>query len=66
MTEARQITLPLTEAALQSLRAGDMVELSGVLYTARDAAHARLCRATRLWLCQRSGPMCGATGGSSA
>lgn len=44
MTEAKQITLPLTDEALQTLRAGDMVELSGVLYTARDAAHARLCR----------------------
>ncbi len=26
------------------LRAGDMVELSGVVYTARDAAHKRICR----------------------
>lgn len=36
------VTLPLTEQALHSLRAGDIVSLSGTLYTARDAAHQRL------------------------
>lgn len=36
---------PLTKEALLSLRAGDSVLLSGVVYTARDAAHGRLCAA---------------------
>lgn len=30
-------------AAMPSLRAGDRVLLSGVVYTARDAAHKRIC-----------------------
>lgn len=33
---------PLSREALAPLRAGDMVLLSGVVYTARDAAHARM------------------------
>lgn len=36
---------PATREALAALRAGDRVLLSGVIYTARDAAHARLCAA---------------------
>ena len=39
--EVRQIKLPLTEEVILSLRAGDMVEISGELYTGRDAAHQR-------------------------
>lgn len=38
----RNIQLPLTKADIGTLRAGDVVTLSGVLYTARDAAHKRL------------------------
>ncbi len=38
----RNISLPLTPEAARSLRAGDTVLLTGVLYTARDAAHKRL------------------------
>ncbi len=38
----RKITLPLTDADARSLRAGDYVYLSGVIYTARDAAHKRM------------------------
>jgi len=34
---------PLTEADVRSLRAGDEVLINGVLYTARDMAHKRLC-----------------------
>lgn len=34
---------PLDRAAAAKLRAGDTVLLSGVVYTARDAAHKRLC-----------------------
>lgn len=38
---------PLSEADVRSLRAGDSVRLCGVLYTARDAAHARFAQAIR-------------------
>ncbi len=38
----RKITLPLTDKDARSLRAGDYVYLSGVIYTARDAAHKRM------------------------
>ena len=38
----KQITLPLTKSEATNLRAGDSVLLSGILYTARDAAHKRL------------------------
>ncbi len=37
-----RLNTPLTPAALAPLRAGDTVLLSGVVYTARDAAHARM------------------------
>ena len=36
---------PMNKDTILSLRAGDTVLLSGVVYTARDAAHARLCAA---------------------
>ena len=35
---------PLSPADLQTLRAGDVVYLSGTVYTARDAAHARFAQ----------------------
>lgn len=38
----KHLKLPLTNEDLYSLKAGDEVTLSGVLYTARDAAHKRL------------------------
>lgn len=37
-----QITSPFEKRDIENLRAGDVVELSGTAYTARDAAHARL------------------------
>ena len=37
------LTAPFEREALRNLRAGDHVLVSGVIYTARDAAHARLC-----------------------
>ena len=40
--EAIKLTTPLDEAVVRKLKIGDRVLLSGVLYTARDAAHARL------------------------
>ena len=42
MTEPIKITLPLTDDVVEKLRAGDKVLMTGVLYTARDAAHKRL------------------------
>jgi fumarate hydratase subunit beta len=36
------LTTPVTEEQIRSLEAGDKVLLSGVVYTARDAAHKRL------------------------
>ena len=40
---AMKITAPLTREAARSLKAGDSCLISGVIYTARDAAHKRLC-----------------------
>ena len=37
-----RLTTPVTREALAPLRAGDTVLLSGVVYTARDAAHQRM------------------------
>ena len=34
---------PLSPSDIRSLRAGDQVRISGVIYTARDMAHKRLC-----------------------
>lgn len=36
------LTTPLTDADVENLHSGDSVLLSGVIYTARDAAHKRL------------------------
>lgn len=40
---AVKITTPITREQARALKAGDTVLLTGVLYTARDAAHKRLC-----------------------
>jgi len=40
--EPKRITTPVSEEVVMSLRAGDRVLLSGVIYTARDAAHRRM------------------------
>ena len=37
------ITTPLTKDVIKTLKAGDSLLLSGVIYTARDAAHKRMC-----------------------
>jgi len=42
---ARKIKIPLTDEVIASLHAGDMVLLSGEVYTARDVAHRRLYEA---------------------
>jgi len=41
---AIQITAPLSREAARKLKAGDSCLISGVIYTARDAAHKRLCQ----------------------
>lgn len=38
----KKITLPLTDEIVNSLNAGDMVYLTGTVYSARDAAHKRM------------------------
>ncbi len=42
MPEAKKLTMPLGEAEIVELRAGDVVLLSGPMFTGRDAAHQRL------------------------
>lgn len=39
------IQVPMSRETAKALRAGDRCLLTGVLYTARDAAHKRLCEA---------------------
>lgn len=42
MAEPIRLTLPLTEEKVRSLKAGDSVLITGVIYTGRDAAHKRM------------------------
>lgn len=37
------LTTPFTDEMIKSLKAGDMVYISGIVYTSRDAAHKRMC-----------------------
>ena len=39
----KKLTTPLTREDARTLQAGDACLLTGVIYTARDAAHKRLC-----------------------
>ncbi len=45
MTEPIRITTPLKEATARSLKAGDIVLISGIIYAARDAAHKKMVEA---------------------
>ena len=45
MTTVHHLQAPLTRQDLEPLQAGDTVLISGVMYTARDAAHKRLVEA---------------------
>jgi fumarate hydratase subunit beta len=45
MSEIKKLQPPLNEADMRSLKAGDEVSITGVIYTARDMAHKRLCEA---------------------
>lgn len=42
MSKTYHLTAPLSEADVSQLVAGDIVYLTGVVYTARDAAHKKL------------------------
>ncbi len=39
----KNITTPITDEDIKSLKAGEMITITGEIYTARDAAHKRLC-----------------------
>lgn len=41
----KHISTPFTESVVRDLTSGDTVLISGTIYTARDAAHKRLCEA---------------------
>jgi len=41
---ARKITAPISKEVRESLKVGESVLISGVIYTARDAAHERMTR----------------------
>lgn len=43
MSKVSKLQPPLTKANVRLLRAGDKVEMTGIIYTARDMAHKRLC-----------------------
>ncbi|MBI4287083.1 MAG: Fe-S-containing hydro-lyase [Chloroflexi bacterium] len=45
MNEVLRIRSPIDEATIAKLRAGDQALITGVVYTARDAAHKRLIAA---------------------
>lgn len=44
-TQIKHITTPLTADTVKNLRAGDVVRITGPVYTARDAAHKRMTEA---------------------
>lgn len=41
----KKINLPLNDDMVKNLKAGDMVYLTGIIYSARDAAHKRMIQA---------------------
>jgi fumarate hydratase subunit beta len=45
VSESIRLKAPLSESDVRKLRAGDRVLISGVVYTARDAAHKRMVEA---------------------
>ncbi|HUT54296.1 MAG TPA: Fe-S-containing hydro-lyase [bacterium] len=42
MSEVKKLSAPFSEEVARSLKAGDQVALSGVIYTGRDTAHKRM------------------------
>ena len=45
--KAIEITSPLTDDVILGLKVGQKILLSGTIYTARDAAHKRICNAMK-------------------
>jgi fumarate hydratase subunit beta len=45
MGQIKKLQPPLTDSVVRSLKVGDEVLVSGIIYTARDMAHKRLCEA---------------------
>jgi fumarate hydratase subunit beta len=45
MVQIKKLQPPLTDSVVRQLTAGDEVLISGIIYTARDMAHKRLCEA---------------------
>jgi len=45
MSEIKKLQPPLSDSDVSSLKAGEAVVVSGVVYAARDMAHKRLCEA---------------------
>ncbi len=43
MVNPKRLTTPFTKETVLSLKAGDEALISGIIYTARDVAHKRLC-----------------------
>ena len=43
MGQTKKLTPPLSESVVRSLKAGDEVTVTGVVYSSRDMAHKRLC-----------------------
>ncbi|MFA5713641.1 MAG: Fe-S-containing hydro-lyase [Bacteroidales bacterium] len=43
MKERIKLNTPFGDSDLSALRAGDMLYISGTIYTARDAAHKKMC-----------------------
>jgi fumarate hydratase subunit beta len=41
-TKTKKVRLPLTDEILRDLRVGDNILLTGIIYAARDAAHAKM------------------------
>lgn len=39
---AIEVNTPLSQEVVKTLKAGDMVNINGIIYTARDAAHRRM------------------------
>lgn len=42
MAKVKKVTTPLTDEAVSNLKMGDTVNITGYMYTGRDAAHKRL------------------------
>jgi fumarate hydratase subunit beta len=43
LTDLREVRIPFEKGVIETLKAGDMVGLTGCLYTGRDQTHRRLC-----------------------